>query len=330
MRRREFIAGLGAAAWPVMARAQQGEQVRRVGVLMTTDETDHEEKARLSGLTRGLLERGWTEGHNLRMDIRWAAANVDRMRTFAKELIALRPDVILAQTTPVTAAFQQETKTIPIVFVNVGDPVGAGFVASLARPGGNITGFSNLEASIGGKWLELLTEIAPGVQRAGLMYNPDTARNLGSYFLPSFEAAARPLKVEPISAPVHSDADIESVITSLGGEPRGGLIVMGDGGFNVVHREPIISLAARNKVPTVYFSTTFTRAGGLVSYGVDNVDMLYRAAAYVDRILRGATPGELPVQLPVKFEMAVNIKTAKALGITVPQSILLRADEVIE
>jgi putative ABC transport system substrate-binding protein len=335
MKRRQFIAGLGGAAassvmWPCATRAQQDVGMRRIGVLMASDESDQEEKANLSGFTQGLSEMGWTEGCNLRMEIKWAEANVDRMQMFAKELVDLRPDVILAYTTPVTAALQRETRTTPIVFVNVGDPVGAGFVVGLPRPGGNITGFSNLEASIAGKWLELLTEIAPIVKQAAIIFNPDTARNLGSYFLPSFEAAARSLKVAPISAPVHTDADIETVITSLGRESQGGLIVMGDGGFNIVHRGPIISLASRNNVPAVYFSTAFTRAGGLLSYGVDNKNMFRRSASYVDRILRGAKPDELPVQLPTKFEMAVNVMTAKALGLTVPQSILLRADEVIE
>ena len=263
------------------------------------------------------------------MDVRWAAGNVDRMRMFAKELVDLQPDVILASTTPATAALQRETRTIPIVFVNVADPVGAGFVASLPRPGGNITGFINIEAAMAGKWLELLTEIAPGVKRAAIMFNPDTAPCGGSYYLPSFEAAARSFKVEPITAPVHSDAEIETVMTSLGREPGGGLVVMPDG-FMFVHRAPIISLAARNNVPAVYSAPVFVRDGGLLSYGPDWADIFRRAASYVDRILRGAKPAELPVQLPVKFEMAVNLKTAKALGLTVPQSILLRADEVIE
>ena len=303
--------------------------MRRIGVLMAFDENDPEGKARLSGFTQGLAELGWTDGRNLRMDVRWAAGNVDRMRMFAKELVDLQPDVILAGATPATAALQRETRTIPIVFAIVADPVGAGFVASLPRPGGNITGFSNIEASMAGKWLELLTEIAPGVKRVAIMFNPDTAPGGGSYYLPSFEAAARSLKVEPIVAPVHSDAEIETVITSLGREPGGGLVVMPDG-FMTIHRAPIILLAARNNVPAVYSNSVFARDGGLLSYGPDRVDIFRRSASYVDRILRGAKPADLPVQLPVKFEMAVNVKTAKALGLTVPQSILLRADEVIE
>jgi putative ABC transport system substrate-binding protein len=252
------------------------------------------------------------------------------MQMFAKELVELRPDVIVTHTTPVTSALHRQTRTIPMVFVNVSDPVGAGFVAGLPHPGGNITGFSNLEASMGGKWVELLIEIAPAVKRAGLIFNPDNGQTPASYYLPSFEAAARSLKVAPISAPVHTDADIEAVITELGHEPQGGLVVMADGGFNSIHRVSIISLAARNHVPAVYFSNYFAKDGGLLSYGVDNADMFRRAASYVDRILHGAKPTDLPVQLPVKFEMAVNVKTAQALSLTVPQTLLLAADEVIQ
>jgi putative ABC transport system substrate-binding protein len=330
MRRREFIAGLGSAAtWPMAAKAQQPVPMRRIGVLMPYDETDPEGKARLSAFTQGLSELGWSS--NARMDVRWtAASNVDRVRMFAKELVDLRPDVILASTTPVIAALRRETRTIPIVFAAGGDPVGEGFVASLPRPGGNITGFISQEAAMAGKWLELLTEIAPSVKRTAIMFNPDTASGAGSYFLPSFEAAARSLKVEPVQAPVHSGTDIETVITSLGRPPVGGLVVAADGGFNVAHRAAIISLAARNNVPAVYPTRIWSRDGGLLSYGADYPDLFRRAAPYVDRILRGAKPADLPVQLSVKFEMSVNVKTAKALGLTVPQSILLRADEVIE
>ena len=290
--------------------------MRRIGVLMAFDENDPEAKVWLSEFTRGLAELGWTNGRNLRMDIRWAGANADRMRMLAKELVDLQPDLILAYSTPVTAALQRETQTIPIV-------------ASLPRPGGNLTGFGTQEAAMAGKWLELLTEIAPGVKRAAIMFNPDTAAGGGSYFRPAFEAAARSLKVEPIAAPVHGDAEIETVIASLSREPRGGLVVMADA-FMEVHRAPIILLAARNNVPAVYFDTVFARDGGLLSYGPDRVDLFRRSASYVDRILRGAKPADLPVQLPVKFQMALNAKTAKALGLTVPTSILLRADDVIE
>jgi putative tryptophan/tyrosine transport system substrate-binding protein len=330
MLRREFIAGFaGAVALPLTAWAQQGDRVRRIGVLEPGVENDPGGKAQLSAFTQRLGELGWTDGRNLRIDFRWAAGNADWIRMFAKELVGLQPDVILAHTTPVTAAFQRETRTIPIVFLGVADPVGDGFVAGLPHPGGNITGFINLEGAIAGKWLEFLTEIAPGVKRAAIMFNPDTAPGGGSYFLPSFEAAARSLKVEPIAAPVRSDTEIETIITSLGQEPRGGLVVMPDA-FTFVHRAPIILLAARNNVPAVYFQSAFTKDGGLLSYGPDVVDMIRRSASYVDRILRGAKVADLPVQRPVKFEMILNGKTAKAMGHTIPESFLLRVDEVIE
>jgi putative tryptophan/tyrosine transport system substrate-binding protein len=282
MRRREFITVLGGTAaaassllWPRAARAQQGDRIRRIGVLMAFDENDPEAKAMLAGFTKGLAELGWTDGRNLRMDVRWVAANLDRIRMFAKELVGLQPDVILASTTPATAAFQRETRTIPIVFVAVSDPVGDGFVAGLPRPGGNITGFMNEEASMAGKWVELLTEIAPGVKRAANMFNPDTAAGSGSYFLPAFQAAARSLKVAPIGAPVHGDAEIEAVMTSLGREPGGGLVVMPDS-FMLVHRARTILLAARNNVPAVYTRSFFARDGGLLSYGPDVVDVARR------------------------------------------------------
>ena len=329
MRRRDFIAGLGAAAWPMATQAQQGERVRRIGVLMEPPEGDPEGKTHLSGFMQALGELGWIEGRNLRIDVRWAAGSFERIRMFAKELVDLQPDVILSRGTPATAAFQRETRTIPIVFVAVGDPVGSGFVAGLPRPGGNITGFGDAEQAMSGKWLALLTEIAPGIKRAAIMFNPDVAPGGGSYYLPASEAAARSHKLEPIAAPVHSEAEIESVMTSLGREPGGGLVVIPDG-FVLVHRAPIILLAARNNVPAVYWDNVFARDGGLLGYGPDRVDLFRRSASYVDRILRGAKPSDLPVQLPVKFEMTLNVKTAKALGLAVPPSILLRADDVIE
>ena len=330
MQRREFIAGLGGTvAWPLAARAQQGGRVRGIGVLMANDENDPEVNAWLSGFMKELAELGWTDGRNLRMDRRWESESIDRRRMFAKELVALQPDAIVAGGTTAAAALQRETRTIPIVFVLVSDPVGSGLVASLARPGGNITGFSTYEPTLAGKWLELLTEIAPGLKRAAFMFNPDTAPYARSYFLPSFEAAARSVKVEAITAPVHSDAEMEAVIGSLGREPGGGIVVAPDG-FMVSHRAPIKSLAAQNNVPAVYNQSVFVRDGGLLSYGPVFEDMFRRAARYVDRILRGTKPSDLPVQLPVKFEMALNAKTAKALGLTVPPSILVRADEVIE
>lgn len=332
MRRRDFITLLGTtgATWPLVARAQQPNRMRRIGVLIEFDENDPEAKAYPSGLTRGLAQLGWTDGRNVQIDIRWAAGSVERMQMFAKELVDLQPDVIVASSTPVTTAVKRETQTIPIVFVTVADPIGAGFVASLPHPGGNLTGFINLEVSIAGKCLELLTEIAPNVKHVAMMFNPDTAPGGGSFHLPLFEAAARSLSVEPITASVRSDAEIEMVITALVREPGGGIVALPDA-FMAVHRAAIISLAAANKVPAVgALPQSFARDGGLLSYGADIGDLFRRAAPYVDSILSGVKPAELPVQLPIKFAMVVNAKTAKALGLTVPSSILLRADEVIE
>jgi putative ABC transport system substrate-binding protein len=330
LRRREFIAGLGgAAAWPVVARAQQSERVRRVGVLWSIGENDLEGNVFLPEFTRTLTELGWSEGHNLRMDLRRTEGSIERARTYAKELVDLQPDVILADTTPPTAALQEITRTIPIVFVGVTDPIGSGFVSSVPRPGRNITGFAYVEPSMGGKWLELLIEIAPSVKRVAAMFNPDTAPYVRSYYLPSFEGGAKSRNIEAISTPVRSDAEIEATIASLGREQGGGLVAMPDGFLNN-HRAVIISAAARANVPAVYYLPFYVRDGGLLYYGPDQAYPFRRAATYVDRILRGAKPEELPVQFPTKFEMIVNVKTAKALGLTVPQSILLRADEVIE
>jgi putative tryptophan/tyrosine transport system substrate-binding protein len=317
----------GAAAVPLATRAQQFDRVRRVGVLISGDDTDPAYKPRASAFTQALTDLGGSDGRNVRVDLRWTGADINRTRALAHEVVGLQPDIILAEGTPATVALQRETRTIPIVFAGVSDPIASGIVARLDRPSGNITGFANLEGSMGGKWLELLSEIAPGLKRAAIMFNPDTAP-ISTYVL-SLETAARSLKVVPISAPVHSDAEIETAISALGREPGGGLVVMPDVFMNV-NRAPIISAAARNKVPTVYSASYFARDGGLLSYGGDQVDLFRRAASYVDRILRGAKPGDLPVQFPTKYEMAVNLKTAKALGLTVPQSILLSADEVIE
>jgi len=331
LRRREFISLLGGAAvvWPVAVHAQQGDGVRRIGVLMGWAESDPEAKSDLAAFVRVLEQLGWAGGRNLRIDTRWAGGNADQMRTFAKELVEMQPDVILANTTPVTAALQRETQRIPIVFVVVSDPVGAGFLASLPRPGGNITGFINIESSLGGKWLELLIEIAPRVKRAAIMFNPDTAPGGGSYFLGPFEAAARSFAVEPITAPVRSDAEIEKVITQLGRESGGGLVLMTDG-FMFVHRKSIISLAARNNVPAIYAESVSAKDGGLLSLGANYLDVFRRAAPYVDRILKGEKPADLPVQVPTKFELVINLKTAKALGLTVPATLQAVADEVIE
>ena len=330
MERRKFIAILGgtAAAWPLAARAQKGDQTRRLGVLMAIGEADPEARAWLSEFTKGLSELGWTDGHNLRMDIRWAS-DVDRMRTSAKELVDLQPDVILGNSTPGTAALMRATQTIPVVFAIVSDPVGSGFVASLHQPGRNITGFSQVQASMTSKWLELLKEITPGLKRVSMIFNPDTAPYIGSFYLPSLETAAQSLGVTVELAPVHSDAEIETVITALGREPGGGLLAMPDN-FIDAHRASIVALAARNNVPAVYQTPSSARDGGLLSYGADFRDIFRRAARYVDSILRGAKPSDLPVQMPTKYVMVVNLKTAKALGLTVPQSLLLAADEVIE
>src|SRR6516165_2400889 len=326
IKRRQFIAGLGsAAAWPLVTRAQPGDRVRRIGVLMAFDESDPEGKAYVSAFTQALAPLSWTEGRNVRMDLRWGGGDNNRIRALAQELVGLQPDIILTEGRLATAALQPETRTIPIVFVNVSDPVASGIVARLDHPSGNITGFANLEGSLGGKWLELLSEIAPGLKRAAIMFNPDEAPV--SAFVTSFEAAARSLKVAP--EPFHNDGEIETAIIALGREPGGGLVVMPDA-WMAVHRAPIILAAARNKVPAVYTVSEAARDGGLLSYGVDSVDIYRRAASYVDRILRGEKPGDLPVQFPTKFEMVVNRKTATALGLAVPPSILLRADEVIE
>jgi putative ABC transport system substrate-binding protein len=327
IRRREFIAFLsGAAAWPLAARAQQGTRVRRIGVLMGGDQNG-QWRTVVSAFTQALAGLGWTDGRNVRMDLRWYGDGTNRIRSVAQELVGLQPDIILTNTTPATVAVQRETQTIPIVFATVADPVATGIVARLDRPNGNITGFANYEATLGGKWLELLWEIAPGLKRAAITFNPDTAPV--SSFMPSFETAAAALKVAPIIAPVHSDGEIEAAIVALGREPGGGLVVMPDN-WTLAHRPPIIAAAVRNNVPAVYWQSDFVRDGGLLSYGPDLVDPFRRAASYVDRILRGEKPGDLPVQFPTKFEMVVNLKTAKALGLAVPPSILLRADEQIE
>jgi putative ABC transport system substrate-binding protein len=328
IQRREFIAALGgAAAWPLLARAQQGDRVRRIGVLMGLDENDPVAKASISAFTQALAGFGWTDGRNVRMDIRWPAGDINRTRSLAQELVRLQPHIIVTSSTPPTAAVQRETRTIPIVFAGVGDPVAGGIVPRLNQPGGNVTGFAVLEATLGGKWLELLSEIAPGLKRAAIMFNPDTVT--ASPYMPLIETAARSLKVEPIIAHVRSDAEIEAVIIALGREPGGGLVVL-SGGLQIAQRASIISAAARNNVPAVYFRSDFVRDGGLLSYGPDPIDAFRRAATYVDRILRGEKPGDLPVQFPTKFEMVVNRKTATALGLAIPPSILLRADEVIE
>jgi putative ABC transport system substrate-binding protein len=329
IRRRDFITLLGgAAAWPLAARAQQqGDRVRRIGVLLPGDENDPRVKRYLSAFTQALASLSWTDGRNVRMDLRGGTGDVNRIRALAQELVGLQPDIILASGTAATIALLRETRTILIVFAVGVDPIASGIVARLDRPSGNITGFAHLEASMGGKWLELLSEIAPGLKRAAIMFNPDFPP--ASVYMPSFEAAARSFKVAPIIAPVHSDEEIETAIIALGREPGGGLVAMADA-FMTPHRASIISAAARNNIPAVYHEFYFARDGGLFSYGADRVDTYRRAATYVDRILRGEKPGDLPVQFPTKFEMVVNLKTAKALGLNVPQTLLAIADEVIE
>jgi putative ABC transport system substrate-binding protein len=330
MRRREFISLIGgAAAWPITARAQQADRIRRIGVLMGYASTDPEGQALLAEFTRHLAELGWAEGRNVRIDVRWGGSNVDLLHTFAKELIGLQPDVLLASSTPTTAALARETQTIPIIFTLIADPVGNRFVASLSHPGGNITGFSVLEASVASKSFELLRELAPGIKRVAMMFNPDTAPIVNSMFMPVFETTAKSFNIAPIAAPVHSDAEIETLIISLGREP-GGALFGGPDSFITNHRATIISLAVRNHLPTVFENPVFARDGALVSYGADFRDNFGRSARYVDNILRGAKPSELPVQMPVKYLLSINLKTAKALGLTVPPGLLVAADEVIE
>ncbi len=331
MNRRDTILGLialGAVAGPFDVRAQQAERARRIGVLLGHAESDPDAQLRLSAFKEGLAMSGWTEGRNLTLDIRWIAGEADRAAGFAKELVALKPDAILAHTTPVTAALQRETRTVPIVFTAVSDPVGSGFVESLARPGGNITGFVNLEASLVEKWLQLLKELAPRVTRVGVIFNPKTAPYV-EYYLQPLNAVAARYGVNTVMAPVASEVDIEKVIAGLGHEPGSGLIVMTDS-YMTVHRKSIIDLTARHKIPAMYFDGSKVVEGGLISYGIDYVDLFRRAAPYVDKILRGAKPSDLPVQHPSRFELVINTTTAKALGLTIPQSILVRADQVIQ
>jgi putative tryptophan/tyrosine transport system substrate-binding protein len=326
-----FIAGLGGtAAWPFAARAQQAEAERRIGVLMPSREDEAFQRAPVDAFTRRLAELGWNSGRNVRIDVRYAPLNdLDLVSRSAKELVGLRPDAIFVSGGPLTAALQRETRTVPIIFILVSDPIGLGFVASMPHPGGNLTGFSNQDPTLGGKWVELLTEIAPGRMRIAALFNPDTAPSVRSYYIPSFEAAARYFNIEPVVAPVHSEAEIGTVFASFGREPGGGIVVMPDG-FAIDRRAFIIQLATRYKLPTIYQRSIFPKDGGLLSYGPSFEEVNDCATAYMDRILRGAKPADLPVQLPVKFEMVVNANTAKAIGLTVPPSILLRADEVIE
>jgi len=300
-----------------------------MGVLMGYRENDQPAQAYLSALLQALTSLGWSDGGNLKIDVRWALSDVNRMGLLARELVDLQPDMIFANTTPVTAALARETRTIPIVFAIVSDPVGAGFVESLSRPGGNITGYINVEAAMGGKWLQLLKEVAPNVKRAAILYNPPTAPDGGKYFLPSVEAAARSLGVSLLVSPVHSDAEIDAAITSLAREPDGGVVALTDG-FMITHRQSAIAAAARHKLAVVGHSRFWATDGAVLSYGSDSIDIFRRAAAYCDRVLRGEKPSGLPVQAPTKFEFVVNLKVAKALDLELPSSLLVRANEVIE
>jgi putative tryptophan/tyrosine transport system substrate-binding protein len=330
VKRREFITALGgAAAWPLAARAQQQSQrIRRVGVLMAVAESDADVRAGVAIFQQSLQELGWSDGRNIRIDYRWGDADADRIQALAKELVGLQPDVLVAHSTPSARGLLQATRSIPIVFLTVTDPLGQGLVASLSRPGANITGFSVFEFSLGTKWVEVLKQIAPGTRRVTAMFNPETAPYYGMY-LRSIEAATSAIGVELIAAEVHSETDISNVIGKLGSEPDGGLFVLPDS-HNVVHRKRIIELAAQYRLPAIYYFRYFASDGGLISYGPDEMDLFVRTASYVDRILKGASPSDLPVQQPTKFELVINLKAAKALGLSVPDRLLALADAVIE
>ena len=330
MRRREFTGLLGGAAvaWSVAAHAQQTERVRRIGILTFSAESDPEGQASVAAFREELGKLGWIEGRNIEINIRWAAADLESMKRFARELVGLQPDFILTSSTPAAAAMLQATRTIPIVFVIVADPVGSGFVASLPRPGGNATGFTPIVRSLGGKWVELLKEMAPRLARVALLFNPPTATFIEGYVGP-FESAAAAIGAEAIIGPVNDMPGLESLVAAEAREANSGLVVIPDA-FTIPHRAEIIAAAARHRIPAVYWSRSFTEAGGLISYGPYIVDEYRRAAAYADRILKGAKPSELPVQAPVKFELVVNRKTAGALGLDVPPSLLAAADEVID
>ncbi len=327
MRRREFITLLGGAAtWPLAARAQQADRVRRIGVLMTGPAEDREGQSRLMGFLRGLQELGWTEGRDLRIDYHWGADNA-KLRQHAAELIALAPEVILASTSPSVAALQQASRTVPIVFASVTDPVGQGFVASLPRPGGNTTGFALYEYGIGTKWLELLKEIAPRVMRVAVLRDPTLPFTSGE--LGAIQGVASSLRVEVSPVGVRDVGEIERGIATFARQSNGGLITLGSP-VTLAHRDLIIRLAAQYQLPGIYTTRYFVADGGLMSYGPDQIDLYRRAASYVDRILKGDNPADLPVQAPTKYELTINLKTAKALGLEVPPTLLARADEVIE
>jgi putative tryptophan/tyrosine transport system substrate-binding protein len=331
MRRRKLLVGLGGAAmtWSISARAQQPKQMRLVGVLQDLAESDSVGQSEVAAFYGAFAKLGWTEGRTFRSEVRWAAGNADRMKALAKELVDLQPDAILARGTPVTRALAGETRTIPIVFVVVADPIGSGFAASLARPGGNITGFANNFAPLAAKWVQLLKEIAPRIDSVALLFNPATLASL-QLFLPSIQTTASALAIEVSVNPVHASHEIEGVIAAQARSPGGGLIVMPDG-FNLVNRQLIISLAARYRVPTIYFNGAFyAELGGLITYGPDFIEYYRQAAGYIDRILKGEKPEDLPIQQPTIFQLVINLKTARGLGLEVPPMLLARADKVIE
>lgn len=330
MRRRVFLKSIGglAVAWPLAAHAQKSEGVRRIGVLMARKADDAEGKKQFAALQQGLAELGWSERQTVHIEARWTVGDRAEALKFARELAESKPDVLVANATPSLMAMRQATATIPIVFISVADPVGQHFVPSLSRPGGNVTGFSVEEASMGGKWLEVLMELAPHVKRIAVIYNPETAPYAPMFF-PAMQAAVPRIAVALSISPVHTVADVEREIAAASGEPGGGLIVLPDS-FIFGQRQRIITLAAEHQLPAIYPIRIFVTDGGLVAYGIDRIDLFRRAASYVDRILRGASAAELPVQQPIKFELAINLKTAKALGLTAPQSLLLSADEVVE
>jgi putative ABC transport system substrate-binding protein len=329
MKRREFITLLGGAAatWPLAARAQQSDRMRRIGVLIGTTERDLDGRNRLTALSKGMQELGWLDGQNLRIDVRWAASD-DLTHDYAVEIVGLKPDVIVANGTPASFAFKQQTQTIPIVFAQVIDPVGQGLIQNLARPGGNLTGFTNYEFLIGGKWLQLLKEIAPQLTRAAVLFNPPTAPFAG-LFLEPINETARSLSVEVVARPVHNETDISSVIDECDRNPNSGLIVI-PSVFMTVRRESIVGLAMRSRVLALYPFRYFATSGGLMSYGTSDIDLFRQAASYVDRILKGEKASDLPVQRPNVFEMVINLKTARALGLQVPGRLLVQANEVIE
>ena len=330
MNRRRFITLLGgaAAAWPLAARAQQPERMRHIGVLMGVAD-DAETKSWVAAFRKRLDELGWKVGSNLQIEERWTAGDPEQNRVFASELLAMKPDAIFAFSSVAVAALRQESRTVPIVFTAISDPVGSGFVESLARPGGNATGFTNFVPTMAAKWLEVLKEIAPQVQRAVLLFNPQTAPYVAQYYQRPFEAAAPSFGVQATAAVVHQTGEIEAAIADMVREPGGGLVVPPDN-FSYVHRELIFALAARHRLPAVYPFRFMAREGGLISYGVDLGETFPRAAEYIDRILKGTKPADLPVQAPTKFELAINVKTARALGLDVSPTLLARADEVIE